>query len=85
MATVVMILVMDPNVVHMACWSKFCCSHCNLYISKICTCFNLCFMCIFLKDELQIAPVLGLVQKFGDLAGHKLNQEKNRRTVARQG
>ena len=33
-------------------------------------------MCIFLKDELQIAPVLGLVQKFGDLAGPKLNREK---------
>ena len=33
-------------------------------------------MCIFLKDELQIAPILGLVQKFGDLAGLKLNREK---------
>ena len=33
-------------------------------------------MCIFLKDELQIAPVLGLVQKFADLAGLKLNREK---------
>ena len=29
-------------------------------------------MCIFLKDELQIAPIL----KFGDLAGPKLNREK---------
>ena len=42
-------------------------------------------MCIFLKDELQIAPLLGLVQKFSDLAGPKLNREKNRRTMARQG
>ena len=29
-------------------------------------------MYIFLKDELQIAPVLGLVQKSGELEGPKL-------------